>query len=111
MEAAGAEFVSEPGKQTTAEAVLALNPDIVVAAWCGAGDRVPLEKIAQRPGWEHMLAVQQRQIYCVPDPYFNTPGPTLLQGLSALAAIINPALFPEVPAVRRIRQSQPADMI
>ncbi len=102
VEAVGGEFVGIPGSQTTAKEVLQANPDIVVAAWCGAGDRVPLEKIVERRGWESMRAVQDRNIYCVPDPYFNTPAPTLLIGLKALAKIINPGMSVEAPGVRRI---------
>src|SRR5579863_10142648 len=43
VEAAGGEFVGEPGKQISKEEVARLNPEILIAAWCGAGDRVPLE--------------------------------------------------------------------
>src|SRR3954453_258386 len=39
IEIAGGEFLGEPGKQTTAEAVLAAGPEVIIAAWCGAGDR------------------------------------------------------------------------
>src|SRR6202521_3354110 len=34
VEAAGGEFIGTPGKQTSAEAVLSENPEVVVAAWC-----------------------------------------------------------------------------
>ena len=102
VETAGGEFVGIPGRQTTAEEVLRADPDIIIAAWCGAGDRVPLEKIVKDRGWETMSAVRKRQVYCVPDPYFNTPAPTLLTGLKALAKIINPELSAEVPGVIRI---------
>src|SRR5207302_10848300 len=45
VEAAGGEFYGDPGKQILDEQVQEANPDVIVAAWCGAGDRVPLEKI------------------------------------------------------------------
>ena len=47
VEAAGGDCVGTAGAQTSAEAVLAEDPDVVIAAWCGAGDRVPLEKIVR----------------------------------------------------------------
>ena len=57
MEAAGGEFAGPPGVQTTAEEVLRAAPDVLVAAWCGAGDRVPLEKtILQGDGWQDVPA-------------------------------------------------------
>ena len=105
VEAAGGEFVGQPGQQTTPEAVLARDPDYVIAAWCGAGDRVPLEKIVEQRGWQSMKAAREHRLFCLPDPWLNTPAPTLLQGLRALAAILHPQLFPQPALVRRIRHS------
>jgi iron complex transport system substrate-binding protein len=104
VEAAGGEFVGEPGQQTTAEAVLARDPEFVIAAWCGAGDRVPLEKIVEQRGWRSMKAAREQHVFCIPDPWLNTPAPTLLQGLHAIAAVLHPQLFPQPAGVRRIRQ-------
>src|SRR5579864_1031110 len=102
VQAAGGEFVGTPGKQTSAEAVMSENPDVVIAAWCGAGDRVPLEKIIRDRGWEAMQAVKQNQVYCIPDEFLNTPAPTLVHGLRALAAAIHPEHFPQVGGLRCI---------
>lgn len=99
VEAAGGTFLGDPGKQTNAEAVATSNPDVVVAAWCGAGDRVPLEKIAARPEWHSLAAVREGRVYCINDEYLNTPGPTLLGGLRALEAAIHDR---EAPGLRRI---------
>lgn len=107
VEIAGGEFIDTPGAKTSAEEVLATNPDAVIAAWCGAGDRVPLEKIVRDRGWEQAPFVQQRQVYCINDEYLNTPAPTLLQGLRALAAAIHPEVFPSVPGLRQI-QNEPS---
>ena len=103
VEAAGGEFVGTPGEKTSPEAVLALDPDVVVAAWCGAGDRVPLEKIVRERGWSRMRAAQQERVYCIRDEFLNTPAPTLVQGLKALAAAIHPGCFPQVSGLRCIR--------
>jgi iron complex transport system substrate-binding protein len=100
VEAAGGEFVGIPGKQTSAETVLSENPDVVVAAWCGAGDRVPLEKIISNRRWEEMRAVQQGRVYCIRDEFLNTPAPTLVHGLQALAAAIHPEDFPQAHGLR-----------
>ena len=102
VEAAGGEFVGTPGKQITPEEVSAADPDVLVAAWCGAGDRVPLEKIVSQRGWCELRAVREGRVYCVPDEYLNTPAPTLLQGLRSLAAALHPALFLETPVPRSI---------
>jgi len=99
IEAAGGQFAGNPGKQTDTESVRQADPDVVIAAWCGAGDRVPLEKIAMRPGWQSLLAVREGRVYCINDEYLNTPGPTLLAGLHALEAAIHDR---EAPGLRRI---------
>ena len=102
VETAGGQFVGHPGQQIAAEAVLAADPDCVIAAWCGAGDRVPLEKIVEQRGWRGMKAVRNRHVFCLPDPWLNTPAPTLLHGLRAISAILHPCLFPQPEGVRRI---------
>ena len=102
IEAAGGIFVGTPGKQVTPEEIREAEPDVLVAAWCGAGDRVPLEKIVAQRGWQNMRAVREGRVYCIPDEHLNTPAPTLLRGLHALAAALHPALFPETHAPRSI---------
>jgi len=102
VEAAGGRFYGEPGQQISSDQVRAANPDVIVAAWCGAGDRVPLEKIVIQRGWEELEAVQQGQVYCINDEFLNTPASTLMHGLHALASAIQPKLFPATPGLRRI---------
>jgi iron complex transport system substrate-binding protein len=102
VEAAGGEFVGEAGKQISAEEVARRNPEVVVAAWCGAGDRVPLEKIVSDRGWQGTVAAENRRVYCIRDEYLNTPAPTLLRGLEALAFAIHPELFPQPEGIRQI---------
>jgi len=104
VQAAGGEFIGTPGARTSAEAVLSENPEIVVAAWCGAGDRVPLEKLVSERHWASMNAVKTHRVYCIRDEFLNTPAPTLLYGLRALAAVIHPQDFPQAPGLRCITQ-------
>ena len=108
VDAAGGEFVGKPGSQTSAEEVFSANPDVVIAAWCGAGDRVPLERIIEQRRWSAIRAAKSGRVYCIRDEFLNTPAPTLLQGLRALAHAIHPESFPPVPGMRQI-QSQAHD--
>src|SRR5690348_13928186 len=103
VEAAGGSFLGEPGKQIETETIRRADPDVLVAAWCGAGDRVPLEKIVHARGWAEMQAVKAQRVYCIPDEFLNTPAPTLLRGLRALAAAIHPELFPPCEGLCCIR--------
>lgn len=104
VEAAGGTFIGKPGIETSLESVANANPDVLIAAWCGAGDRVPLEKVIRTRGWTGLRAVQEGQVYCVRDELLNTPAPTLISGLHALAAAIHPERFPQVPGLRCITE-------
>jgi len=102
VDAAGGEFVGTPGRQASAEDVQRLDPEVVIAAWCGAGDRVPLEKIISKRGWLQTTAAASGRVFCVRDEFLNTPAPTLLQGLQALAFAIHPEIFPSTKGIRWI---------
>lgn len=103
VEAAGGEFLGRPGMQIKAEEVMELRPEVIVTAWCGAGDRVPLEKIIQTRGWTTLPAAVDGRVYCIRDEFLNTPAPTLLVGLRALAAAIRPEVFPQAQGMRCIQ--------
>lgn len=105
VEAAGGRFFGQPGKHTTEEEVVAEDPDVIVAAWCGAGDRVPLEKIIPKRGWEQTKAAKNGRVYCINDEFLNTPASTLIQGLHALAAAVHPELFAAPPGLRPIQEN------
>jgi iron complex transport system substrate-binding protein len=103
VQAAGGEFLGEPGKPMTAEAIAASQPDVIFAAWCGAGDRVPLEKIAEQRGWSELAAVRNGQVFCIQDELFNTPSTTLLGGLDAIAWALHPEQFPRPSGIRQLQ--------
>jgi iron complex transport system substrate-binding protein len=102
IEAAGGDFVGVPGQQVAPEEIARLNPEIIIAAWCGAGDRVPLEKIIRDRDWKATAAAINSRVFCIRDEFLNTPAPTLLQGLDALAFAIHPEIFPDTKGIRRI---------
>src|SRR5713226_5142103 len=95
VHAAGGDFLAKPGAQCSAEEIARLDPEVIIAAWCGAGDRVPLAKIANASerGWSDTSAVRNSQVYCISDELLNTPAPTLTSGLRALAGAIHPGEF------------------
>jgi iron complex transport system substrate-binding protein len=94
VEIAGGAFLGEPREQVTKEEIAGENPDVIIFAWCGAGDRVPTEKVVLERGWQQLNAVQSRRVHVIADELLNTPGPTLIKGLHALAAAIHPAAGP-----------------
>lgn len=102
VEAAGGRFVGEPGKTTSFEAVADAQPEILIAAWCGAGDRVPLERIVQQREWEHLPAVRDRRVFCINDELLNTPASNLIPGLHAIAWALHPEMSAHPPGIKRI---------
>jgi len=104
VQLAGGDFVGIPGHEVAEEEILRLDPEVIIAAWCGAGDRVPLEKIIAERGWQQTSAARSGRVFCIRDEFLNTPAPTLLQGLDALAYALHPELFPSTKGVRRITE-------
>jgi iron complex transport system substrate-binding protein len=102
VEAAGGDFIGTPGAQVSLDEAASLAPEVIIAAWCGAGDRVPLEKIIRTRNWENTPAARNQRVYCIEDELLNTPAPTLVHGLRALAAAIHPQHFPQAEGLRCI---------
>jgi iron complex transport system substrate-binding protein len=71
----------------TAEEVIRQGPDIIVGSWCGKKFRP--EKVAQRPGFDCIPAVQRGALHEIKSSLILQPGPAALtDGLAALQAII-----------------------
>jgi iron complex transport system substrate-binding protein len=102
IEAAGGRFLGEPGKTTSVEAVADAHPDVIIAAWCGAGDRVPLEKIVEQRNWSDLPAAQDRRVFCISDELLNTPASNLIDGLHAIAWALHPEMFARPRGIRRV---------
>ena len=71
----------------TAEEVIRHAPDIIIGSWCGKKFRS--EKVAQRPGFDCIPAVQRGALHEIKSSLILQPGPAALtDGLAALHAII-----------------------
>lgn len=106
VEAAGGRYLGTPGAHTTPEEIAATDPDILLFAWCGAGNRVPLERVITQRNWQHLKAVHERRVFCIPDQFLNTPAHTLLQGLACIAATTHPDLHPSHPELIQLSETQ-----
>jgi iron complex transport system substrate-binding protein len=106
VEAAGGEFVGAPGATTDPAAVERADPDVLLFAWCGAGDRVPLDRVLQARAWQRMRAAREGRVYCIPDEWLNTPAPTLVKGLLALAQAIHPEIFGTALIGSQVKRTQ-----
>ena len=71
----------------TPAAVVAAQPDAIVASWCGR--KVSKQKIRQREGWDAIPAVRTDHIYEVKSTNILQPGPAALtEGVRQLHAIL-----------------------
>lgn len=102
--AANGRFVGKPGAQTTADAIALIDPDIIFFSWCGAGDRVPLDRVIVQRNWQHLRAVRTGRVFCIPDQFLNTPSFNLIEGLACVTYALHPTHFPGHP---RIKQFSP----
>ncbi len=75
-----------------ADDVIGRAPEIIIGSWCGKKFRP--DKVARRPGFDSLPAVQRGALYEIKSSSILQPGPAALtDGLKALQAIIrgNPA--------------------
>src|SRR5712691_4477232 len=81
--------------QVGAETIVERNPDVIILtdADLPFNPQTP-EMVAARPGWATITAIQNEAIYAVSGSLFSTPGPRLIDGLEALAALLHPDLYP-----------------
>jgi len=66
--------------------VIARDPQIILASWCGKP--VDVNAIASRPGWRAVTAVRAGQIHELDGSDVLSPGPSLLVGLRRIHEII-----------------------
>ena len=87
-ELAGASLAKD--RIVTGEQVIARAPDVIIGSWCGKPVRK--ERIMSRPGWQHVPAVKNEQIFEVKSTYILQPGPAALtEGVAQLERIIGRA--------------------
>lgn len=75
-------------REASDEEIIALNPDIILACWCGK--KVKLDSFAKREGYEAVNAVKNNFIWELPPEVFLQPGPALfIDGLDQMSALIH----------------------
>jgi iron complex transport system substrate-binding protein len=71
----------------TVEDVVAREPDLIIGSWCGKKFRP--ERVAARPGFDRIPAVQHQDVYEIKSSLILQPGPAALtDGLAELQRII-----------------------
>jgi iron complex transport system substrate-binding protein len=71
------------------DVVVAANPDVILASWCGK--KVAVDRIRGRPGWNEIAAVRNDRIVEIKSSLILQPGPAALtDGLDAIMAALWP---------------------
>jgi iron complex transport system substrate-binding protein len=78
---------SAKGRIVEPAEVLAANPEVIIASWCGR--KVNKEQIRAREGWSSIDAVRNGHIYEIKSTYILQPGPaSLTEGVRQLHSIL-----------------------
>ena len=73
-------------RRPSAEEVIERAPDIIIGSWCGKHFRP--ERIAARPGWANIPAVNRQNMFEIKSAIILTPGPVAIsEGLPLLLDI------------------------
>jgi iron complex transport system substrate-binding protein len=84
--------VSEAYPQISDEEVIGRNPNVIMGPET-MGDKLTIETVAQRPGWDQVDAVQKERIYLFDGDMVARSGPRLAQVLEVMAKALYPDLF------------------
>lgn len=94
--AGGANFTELAGitdqyPQVGLELLVVTPPDIIILGDSMWGTTP--EVVAERPGWDALLAVTEGRVFPFDDNLVSRPGPRLVDGLEALARLLHPDAF------------------
>ena len=70
------------------EAIAAANPDAIIVSWPGVRNDTPRRRALARPEWQQVEAIRHGRVYAVDDRLLHRPGPRVIEGLRAIAAIV-----------------------
>ena len=77
-------------------AIIALDPEIIIASWCGM--KVNKDQIRSRPRWDQISAVRHGHVYEIPSSCILQPGPAALtDGVRQIHSLLARAVGVELP--------------
>ena len=67
-----------------------LDADAAVISWCGiATDKYRPKVVRERQAWQHMRAIREDRVFCIPEAYLGRPGPRVVNGYRALREVVD----------------------
>jgi iron complex transport system substrate-binding protein len=76
------------------EAIIELNPDVIITTYGGYIDN-PEEEVMSRDGFDAVNAVANERVYDVDTDVVSRSGPRLVEGAKVMAEVVYPELFDE----------------
>jgi len=86
-----ANVLDSPWAQISLEQLVVMDPDIILLGDSAYG--VTPKAVAARPGWEAIAAVKNGLVFPFNDDLVSRPGPRMVDGLEAMARLIQPEVF------------------
>ncbi len=81
--------------QISQEELIIQNPEMIILGDAAYGTTP--EIVANRAGWENLMAVATNQIFAFDDNLASRPGPRLVDGLVEFARILHPEIAEKLP--------------
>ena len=60
------------------------DPEYVFLNVCGAGENIDKKEILERPEWQNIKAVKNKNVHVIDDALLNRPSPRLVEGLKKI---------------------------
>lgn len=80
------EVESRPLEDTEVEA---MDPDAILLSWCGVEPhKVRPDVVYEKGAWQGLEALREERVYLVPEAWLGRPSPRLVEGYTALRAIV-----------------------
>lgn len=86
----------QPSVKTDWDDVKSRNPEVICVVWVGvAKEKINPKVILKRAEAEKVEAIKANRLYILEEPLFCRPSPKLLIGLSKIASILHPDIYPK----------------
>ena len=79
--------------QLSAEVILERNPQVMINSYGMDSKEITPAEIESRKGWKEISFVKNNRIYTIDSDLLTLPGPRIVDGLEAMAALLYPDVF------------------
>jgi len=81
----GEYFIGEErSREFNHEKLKEFDPEYIFLNVCGAGENIDKKEILERPEWQNITAVKNKNVHVIDDALLNRPSPRLVEGLKKI---------------------------